>query len=679
MASASASVSSIAADAPPQLQQRLAQISDSIAAPAQDAQAAAPYTVAMLGRTQAGKSTLMAALTGAPEDAIGWPGRQRHTREVAARVMLDLPDVELLDTPGVGAHDGQEDRELALAQLDRAQLVVWVAPNDGFQEDTAESLRLVATMGKPVIVVLNSKADLRHDINLTEFLEDPTSMLAAAEGHLQAIRRHLRRAGAQPLAEVVLHAQAAFFGLRRSEHAPALTAAQRDALVHASRVGALVEVLRDEARSEPRRALAAAHPARLRAGTASNDLRHAAAELQVLAQLTGDKHERVRKDSANTVDDAEARMLAAVRGEVSRRRSWTDQLSLEQIRKEAGSLWRQQQEDLHKAVEAQLHQESRRLQERLDRVLQDVEEEFARIQYDGFEPPDTTEAWIRKIVKGGGRLATGWAGFKAGAAIGSALTPGVGSVVGAVVGLAVGAFGDSLVKGVANLFRSKAEILGRASAKLRSQTDGVLDTRQADYETTVRRQMSQVRADLQRRDDAVAARVARLWRAAETLIDAADRIDAGTAAFDTDTAAGLLGAAGRPVERRLICDAYRYPGHGFVIRVQDPAFSNLVLHPAATPEPVVPVSPSRACPAADVAQVLLGLTDAGFTVDGRSGAVEAVVGGTVQSQGQMDAWQAMSSRMAGSPVTIRADVVPSAWGARDSGLGDRLGDEAMAA
>lgn len=671
---AEALFASLEADAPPRMKSILASVSEDI----RTSSGAVPprYTVALMGRTQAGKSTLMSALTGASEDAIGWPGRQRHTRAVSALQTLDLDDVELIDTPGVGALDAPEDRALALAQLDRAHVVVWVAPNDGFQEDTAESLRLVAAMGKPIVVVLNCKADLRQEINLVEFLEDPDHMLTAADGHLEAIRRHLREAGAEPLAEVVLHAQAAFFGRKESEHAPCLDDGQRAALEEASRISLLVDVLRREVRSDPRKVLGVAHPGRFGSSRLAGALRGAAAELATIADSAADRNAEVHKRHGRAVDDSEARMLAAVRREVSMRRTWTEDLSLGQL-KDADARWREQQDLLAEGVKEAIRVESERLQVELEQVLQDVDDEFGHFEHDGFEMPDFGEAWLNRMVKLGGKVALSAGGATVGAIAGgfigglagSFVVPGIGTVsgvkAGEVIGGIVGAFAAAplgrLVDTVGNIFRSETEILRRMRESLRKRSDEFLEKVQPKLEESVRQHTAKVRADLAKQDGENDSRVQRLRRAAAQLEEAVGRIEATTAAFDADTAVGLVGAAGHSIDRGDILEAYRYPGHGIVVRIREPAFSGLVLNPPRTPEPVAPVSISAASPAADVAQVLISLTGSAFQVADRDGTVRATLADSVRSRGQREAWEDLASRVTHMPVSIVAEEMSSEW------------------
>lgn len=144
----------------------------------------APMRVVLMGRTMAGKSTLLAALTGSSEERIG-DGRQRYSRDVFAARALQLDNVEIVDTPGVGAKDGEDDLAQAMAQVSGADLILWIASNDSFQEETAQALRAVALRGKPVVVALNCRAPLADDLDREDFLEDQDAVFAQHEGHFE--------------------------------------------------------------------------------------------------------------------------------------------------------------------------------------------------------------------------------------------------------------------------------------------------------------------------------------------------------------------------------------------------------------------------------------------------------------------------------------------------------------
>jgi hypothetical protein len=112
-----------------------------------------PAVVACVGRTKAGKSTLRYALTGAGEEGIG-RGGQRTTRDVVTYAWRDLL---ILDTPGVGAFEGENDSELAVAAATGADVVLWLVGSDGVQLDTAAAVRRMLAGGVPSIVVVNHK------------------------------------------------------------------------------------------------------------------------------------------------------------------------------------------------------------------------------------------------------------------------------------------------------------------------------------------------------------------------------------------------------------------------------------------------------------------------------------------------------------------------------------------
>ncbi len=110
-------------------------------------------TVAVVGRTRAGKSTLRFVLTGQGEDGIG-RGGQRTTTEI---IDYGWEDVALRDTPGVGAKDGAVDTALAASAAVVADLVMWVVTSDGLQQETVNPVRQMIGRGVPLLVVVNHK------------------------------------------------------------------------------------------------------------------------------------------------------------------------------------------------------------------------------------------------------------------------------------------------------------------------------------------------------------------------------------------------------------------------------------------------------------------------------------------------------------------------------------------
>ncbi len=85
------------------------------------------FTVTLFGRTMAGKSTIREALTRGDGATIG-KGAQRTTRDVREYTWNSL---RIIDTPGIGAYEGDEDRAQALSVIDETDVVLFLASSDG--------------------------------------------------------------------------------------------------------------------------------------------------------------------------------------------------------------------------------------------------------------------------------------------------------------------------------------------------------------------------------------------------------------------------------------------------------------------------------------------------------------------------------------------------------------------
>ena len=109
--------------------------------------------VVCIGRTKAGKSTLRFVLTGEGADGIGKGGQRTTSIPITYR----WRDIDVVDTPGVGAYQGAVDDASALTAAADADLVVWVAGSDSQQPATAERVLQAIAPGIPVVVLVNHK------------------------------------------------------------------------------------------------------------------------------------------------------------------------------------------------------------------------------------------------------------------------------------------------------------------------------------------------------------------------------------------------------------------------------------------------------------------------------------------------------------------------------------------
>lgn len=199
------------------------------------------FTVTLFGRTMAGKSTIREALTRGDGATIG-KGAQRMTQEVREYTWNAL---RILDTPGIGAYEGNEDRARALSAIDETDVVLFLVSSDGIQEESFKGMRTLWEQNKPLLFVLNVKRDLQKAVYMRRFLADPRSVFDDSE-----IRGHINRIhtladnflGMRNIRVFPIHAQAAYLSTRPEygEHA--------DALAEHCRLGDLLGELETEVR-----------------------------------------------------------------------------------------------------------------------------------------------------------------------------------------------------------------------------------------------------------------------------------------------------------------------------------------------------------------------------------------------------------------------------------------------
>lgn len=130
------------------------------------------FTIVLVGRTKAGKSTLKSVLTGTGKDEIG-RGKQRTT---LINYIYEWNHLRIIDTPGIGAGEDEQcaDKKIAEKALSEADVVCYLTPSDGVPKDTKQFIREIADSNKPVLVLVNYKKNIRDEDNFEDFLDDPT-------------------------------------------------------------------------------------------------------------------------------------------------------------------------------------------------------------------------------------------------------------------------------------------------------------------------------------------------------------------------------------------------------------------------------------------------------------------------------------------------------------------------
>lgn len=610
-----------------------------------------PMRVVLMGRTMAGKSTLLAALTGGSAERVG-VGAQRTSRDVFAAPALDLQDVEIVDTPGVGAKDGAEDVALAMAEVPGADLVLWVASNDSFQEETAQALRAVAFRGKPVVVALNCRASLFDELDREDFLDDPTSVFDQHQGHFNMIRAHLSAAGVQPVAEVMLHAEAARQARVDEQFGTALKSR--------SRVQHLLDTLERESRVHrtARRVLRTTDEVRVQAQSLSEVLADSEQQVRGLVGIGRGLRKDQQLRAARLVDACQQRMEDDTVRIVGQRHGWHQTIT--DFGPQVSEKWEAEQESLiaeiDQALTSHLNELSRAITEANSAALQEWSTAMpAASKIEGLR--DFRGLWKRRaagaVVGVGGALAAALLGAKAGALAGGTF----GGPIGAGVRLIVGGVGTALVsslrKKVQSLFKGKGRILEENRELLRVEIGNVLEEVECQARKQTATIIGRIRADLSSTAEQRAEAETAVLDVADRLAGQQKLISATTEALDHDTAVCLLQVDGRPRLAEAVKRVTRLSGVCIAVEVTEQSLAESWLFPPSSPEVMsFGCPPSPEMPGVRAGSYVLGLTEQVPTAlrsysDRTSVVIEALVPKPV-----LAAWSATLSDHLRTRITI---------------------------
>lgn len=131
------------------------------------------FSLALMGRTKAGKSTLHAVMCGEGDEFIG-KGSQRTTR---FNRVFSWNGLKIIDTPGIGAGeaDGEKDTDIAQRVIPQADIICFVVNDDTISEEVLKMLDNIAEYHKPLVIILNHKENIQLKSHLKKFVADPYS------------------------------------------------------------------------------------------------------------------------------------------------------------------------------------------------------------------------------------------------------------------------------------------------------------------------------------------------------------------------------------------------------------------------------------------------------------------------------------------------------------------------
>lgn len=149
-------------------------------------------TIALFGRTRAGKSTTLEALTGGSGESIG-VGKQHTTKTIKEYFWPPgQKTLRIVDTPGLEGFEGEEMTQIAQQFVEQADHIFFIITDDKASSGELEHLAKIQSMGKEITILLNMKkadADLDLVVDFPEFLYDED----AIAGHKQRITNYLER------------------------------------------------------------------------------------------------------------------------------------------------------------------------------------------------------------------------------------------------------------------------------------------------------------------------------------------------------------------------------------------------------------------------------------------------------------------------------------------------------
>lgn len=168
-------------------------------------------TVALFGRTKAGKSTLMEALTHGDGAAIG-AGAQNKTVDVKCYAWPpEQPMLHVVDTPGIEGFEGEALAAMAEQYVQGAHMLLYVLSDDAVGAEVVTQFARIHRLGKPLVVLLNLKSMPDRLLNRPELVFRDTTI---AE-HIERIRGALTEAGCDAGVEVIpIHAHAAYLSTK---------------------------------------------------------------------------------------------------------------------------------------------------------------------------------------------------------------------------------------------------------------------------------------------------------------------------------------------------------------------------------------------------------------------------------------------------------------------------------
>jgi GTP-binding protein EngB required for normal cell division len=350
------------------------------------------FCIAAIGRTKAGKSTVIATLTGRDQSAKG-DGGQGFTRYNRAYTYCGI---RLIDTPGIGAAGGQgesseiaeqRDSNVARSIFPETDLVCFVMDSDSTTPCARELIQQLHHRGKAFIILLNVKAATQGGIDLCRHRLDAKFAREGEQsisGNIAAIRRDLSSVLGVQSAEAVpiipIHAISAFKATYTVQDPK-----EKEAWRELSRIDVFLEqldqLITDQAQQLRRRTLR--DNPRRELERIATDLEEMAQALQVQANVFGSTEESALKQVAEIFDDLNRSLTGRIEDLFKKLEAEATTFANDNFRRNGSEIerrWRKKIENfgLNEMLEDELTWLKGELESRLEELQADI---LARLQF----------------------------------------------------------------------------------------------------------------------------------------------------------------------------------------------------------------------------------------------------------------------------------------------------------
>lgn len=428
------------------------------------------FTIAFMGRTKAGKSTLHKVITQQDNDDIG-VGRLRTTRFNRSWYWNLL---RVVDTPGIGAPGGDVDTEIAKSIIDEADIICYVVTSDSIQETEFDFFETIKERNKPLYIILNVKSNLSQDVRLKRFLDNPHAWREdggsqSIEGHLSRIHEKLDGKYNMDAIEIIpMHLLAAQLGLSGKYDEQT---SQR--LIDGSNIMTFIRSVKSEVHKSGniKKSLSVIDGTAYQINTMCSMIEEDCKQLNDGVEALKQKRDKFKKfiDTENTRLKSDVNTIfEGVRAELHNRADLFARNHYED--KEAGKNW--QNDKVVKSIYSKLNQKlEARMNDFSDKAKAEMEELASDIEF-LFNVPQRSDGIKGESITNT-RLGVGIIG-----SIITAVAPFVIANMWNPAGwvVALGTIGVGLVVSfITSLFTSKAEKIRKATEKLKGQLDESID------------------------------------------------------------------------------------------------------------------------------------------------------------------------------------------------------------